>query len=157
MASEAMDETETKITETVLEVLRSCDMATTTEYAIRKSASEKLGIDLSNPVRMQLVRSVVEMYLLEPKAKEIAVAEKANKEYDDCGDLVLCRLSDKRKVTLTEYKGKPLLSIREYYMKDGKQLPSTKGISLTVEQWASLKQSVPEIEEAIKKMNSRLN
>ncbi|CAH9124894.1 unnamed protein product [Cuscuta epithymum] len=156
MASESMDDIETKIAEAVLEVLKSADMATATEYTVRKSASEKLGIDLSDPVRMQLVRSVVETYLLEPKAIEIAVAEKA-KEYDDCGDLVLCRLSDKRKVTLTEYKGTPLLSIREYYTKDGKELPSTKGISLTKEQWASFKQSVPEIEEAIKKMESRLN
>ncbi|THU68528.1 hypothetical protein C4D60_Mb08t04830 [Musa balbisiana] len=49
------------------------------------------------------------------------------KEYDDDGDLIICRLSSKRRVTLQDFRGKTLLSIREYYMKDGKELPSSKG------------------------------
>nr|GFA51809.1 RNA polymerase II transcriptional coactivator KELP [Tanacetum cinerariifolium] len=64
-------------------------------------------------------------------------------------------LSNKRRVTLTEFKGKSLVSIREYYMKDGKELPSSKGISLTAEQWSNFSKNVPAIEKAIKKMEAK--
>ncbi|CAD5163307.1 RNA polymerase II transcriptional coactivator KELP-like [Musa acuminata AAA Group] len=77
---------------------------------------------------------------------------RGSKEYDDDGDLIICRLSSKRRVTLQDFRGKTLLSIREYYMKDGKELPSSKGISLTVEQWEAFRNAVPAIEAAIKKL-----
>ncbi|XP_026425823.1 RNA polymerase II transcriptional coactivator KELP-like [Papaver somniferum] len=77
------------------------------------------------------------------------------KEYEDNGDLIICQLSSRRKVTIQEFKGKALVSIREYYEKDGKELPSTKGISLTAEQWFTFSKSVPGIEQAIKKMQTR--
>ncbi|KAL9671202.1 hypothetical protein QQ045_008768 [Rhodiola kirilowii] len=76
-------------------------------------------------------------------------------EYDDDGDLIVCRLSDKRRVTIQDFRGKTLVSIREYYTKDGKELPSSKGISLTTEQWSVFKQNAPAIEQAIKRMESR--
>ncbi|PWA35921.1 RNA polymerase II transcriptional coactivator KELP [Artemisia annua] len=114
-------ELKSKIEETVLEILKSSDMESTTEYKVRKSASEKMGIDLSEPDRKKLVRN----------------------------------LSDKRRVTLTEFKGKSLVSIREYYRKDGKELPSSKGISLTAEQWSNFSKNVPAIEKAIKKMEAK--
>lgn len=72
------------------------------------------------------------------------------KEFDDNGDLILCRLSKNRRVTLQEFKGMTLVSIREYYFKDGKELPTSKGISMTVEQWETFSKSVPAIEDAIK-------
>lgn len=37
------------------------------------------------------------------------------------------QLSSKRRVTLSEFRGKTLVSIREYYSRDGKELPSSKG------------------------------
>ncbi|KAG2591108.1 RNA polymerase II transcriptional coactivator KELP-like [Panicum virgatum] len=74
------------------------------------------------------------------------------KEYDDQGDLILCRLSTKRRVTLSEFKGRTLVSIREFYLKDGKELPTSKGISMTVEQWEAFRNAVPAIEDAIKKL-----
>ncbi|OVA14710.1 Transcriptional coactivator p15 (PC4) [Macleaya cordata] len=78
------------------------------------------------------------------------------KEFDDNGDLIICRLSNKRRVTIQDFRGKTLVSIREYYEKDGKELPSSKGISLTAEQWCAFSKAVPGIEEAIRKMESRL-
>ncbi|KAL4570653.1 hypothetical protein LXL04_026313 [Taraxacum kok-saghyz] len=170
-----------KIKETVLDVLKNSDMESTTEFQVRKLASEKLGEDLSVPERKKLVRSVVQTYLEEQQAKaeadekvteadepeeEVEEEEeseddkkkkKGPKEYDDEGDLIVCRLSDKRRVTLTEFKGKSLVSIREYYKKDGKELPSSKGISLTSEQWSTFSKNVPGIEQAIKKMEARFN
>ncbi|XP_042457438.1 RNA polymerase II transcriptional coactivator KELP-like [Zingiber officinale] len=74
------------------------------------------------------------------------------KEFDDEGDLILCRLSNKRRVTLQDFRGKTLVSIREYYIKDGKELPSSKGISLSVEQWQAFRNAVPDIVAAIKKL-----
>jgi hypothetical protein len=42
----------------------------------------------------------------------------------------LCvQLSSKRRVTLSEFKGRSLVSIREFYVKDGKEMPSAKGES----------------------------
>ncbi|KAK4490806.1 hypothetical protein RD792_001520 [Penstemon davidsonii] len=139
------DETRNKIEETVLEILKNSNMDETTEYKIRKSASEKLGMDLSESTRKKFVREVVELYLKEQQDKaekeedEAVEAEeeeeeeeetsrkKGSKEYDDEGGLIICRLSDRRRVTISEFKGKTLISIREYYKKDGKELPTAKG------------------------------
>lgn len=163
-------ETRNKIEETVLEILKNSNMDETTEFKIRNSASEKLGMDLSDSTRKKLVRQVVESYLTEQQAKaaedeqpaeeeeeeeEDSSRKRGGKEYDDEGGLIICRLSDKRRVTLSEFRGKTLVSIREYYKRDGKELPSAKGISLTAEQWGSFKKNVPAIEKAIKKMESR--
>ncbi|KAI8571289.1 hypothetical protein RHMOL_Rhmol01G0107800 [Rhododendron molle] len=49
------------------------------------------------------------------------------KEYDDNGDLIICKLFGKRRVTIQDFRRKTLVSIGEYYSKDGKGLPSTKG------------------------------
>ncbi|GJU93856.1 RNA polymerase II transcriptional coactivator KELP [Tanacetum coccineum] len=152
-------ELKSKIEETVLEILKSSDMESTTEYKVRKSASEKLGIDLSEPERKKLVKNVVQTYLEQQQDNEVEEEEESEedekkkvggKEYDDDGDLILCRLSNKRRVTLTEFKGKSLVSIREYYMKDGKELPSSK------EQWSNFSKNVPAIEKAIKKMEANM-
>jgi hypothetical protein len=37
------------------------------------------------------------------------------------------QLSSNRRVTLQDFKGMTLVSIREYYLKDGKEMPSSKG------------------------------
>ncbi|KAL0324180.1 UNVERIFIED_CONTAM: RNA polymerase II transcriptional coactivator KELP [Sesamum calycinum] len=139
-------ETRNIIEETVLEILKNSNMDETTEYKIRKSASEKLQMDLSEPTRKKFVRQVVESYLREQQAKaeeeqqpeeeEEEEEEEDNgrktggREYDDEGGLIICRLSDKRRVTLSEFRGKTLVSIREYYKRDGKELPSAKGLGL---------------------------
>lgn len=47
-----------------------------------------------------------------------------------------------------------MLDIREFYEKDGKELPGKKGISLSAEQWALLKDNTAAIDsmfEEIKK------
>ncbi|KAK3024193.1 hypothetical protein RJ639_043770 [Escallonia herrerae] len=163
-----------KIKETVVEILENSNMDETTEFKVRKSASEKLGIDLSRSDRKKFVRQVVESYLADQQSKAEAQQQaeeeekeedeeeelkrkRGAKEYDDDGDLIICRLSEKRRVTITDFRGKTLVSMREYYRKDGKELPTSKGISLTAEQWSSFSKSVPAIEKAIRKMESRLN
>lgn len=156
-------------------------MEETTEYKVRTAASEKLGLDLSLPDRKLFVRQVVEDFLVSKKEEEEEQQQQQNnqhqqqqedeeqveeeeeeeedekgkkqkREYDDEGDLIICRLSNKRRVTIQDFKGRTLVSIREYYDKDGKQMPSSKGISLTAEQWESFSKAVPKIEDAIRKL-----
>ncbi|XP_068665275.1 RNA polymerase II transcriptional coactivator KELP-like [Aristolochia californica] len=161
-------ETQQKIEETVIDILKDADMQEMTEFKVRNLASDKLGIDLSAPQYKQVVRGVVESFISK-KQEEVKAAEEAeeaedvdegevrkhgavDKEYDDDGDLIICRLSNKRRITIQDFRGKTLVSIREYYEKDGKQFPSSKGISLTTEQWRAFSKAVPAIEEAIKKL-----
>jgi cobalamin biosynthesis protein CobT len=118
-----MDEaTKKKVEATVLEILRGSDMESVTEYKVRKAAADRLGIDLSIPDRKLFVRGVVEGYLRSLSSQEEAEAEAAEeqggaggeskdkeqeeeedeeeegkgggkREYDDQGDLILCRVS----------------------------------------------------------------
>jgi len=60
-------------------------------------------------------------------------------------------LSQNRKISISDFKGKKLVSIREFYIdKAGDEKPGKKGISLTEEQWGILKKAVPEIDAALK-------
>ncbi|KAI6707048.1 hypothetical protein NL676_010010 [Syzygium grande] len=171
---------ERRIATAVREVLEESDMNETTEYQVRKQASERLGMDLSQPKLKAVVRRVVQSFLEEQKAKEDQAANGAGKEeeeegeeeeqeeeeeeagkksggdaeYTEDGDLIICKLSEKRKVTMQEFRGKPLVSIREYFKKGGKEFPTSKGISLTEEQWSVLRKNMPAIEKAVKKMES---
>ncbi|KAI3422959.1 uncharacterized protein J3R85_011473 [Psidium guajava] len=167
---------ERRIGAAVREVLGESDMNETTEYKVRKQASERLGMDLSQPKYKAIVRQVVQSFLEEQKAKEDQRANAAGEEveeeeeeeeeeetgkkssgeaeYTEDGDLIICKLSEKRKVTMQEFRGKPLVSIREYFKKGGKEFPTSKGISLTEEQWSILRKNLPAIEKAVKKMES---
>ncbi|KAM0005575.1 putative aldehyde dehydrogenase [Helianthus debilis subsp. tardiflorus] len=99
----------------VLQVLNNSDMDSTTEYQVRKLASEPIGIYLSEPSRKKLVRTIMQTYLEEQQGKaeaEEKVTEegepveeeedceddkkkhKGDKEYDDEGDLIVCRIAD---------------------------------------------------------------
>ncbi|RAH73595.1 transcriptional coactivator p15/PC4 family protein [Aspergillus aculeatinus CBS 121060] len=59
-------------------------------------------------------------------------------------------LSKSRRVTVSNFRGKAMVNIREYYEKDGHELPGKKGISLPIEQYARLVTVLPDIELAIK-------
>ena len=115
--------TKKKVEATVLEILRGSDMDSVTEYKVRSAAADRLGIDLSVPDRKLFVRGVVEGYLTSLSSQEVeeeqqqgGAGEEAKgdekedeeeeeqeeeeeeggarkKEYDDQGDLILCRVS----------------------------------------------------------------
>ncbi|CAJ2631304.1 unnamed protein product [Trifolium pratense] len=78
------------------------------------------------------------------------------KRKNDDSEKVICQLSTRRNVAVRDFKGMTLVSIREFYNKDGKQLPTAKGISLSSEQWTTFKNCVPAIEEAITKLEGRI-
>ena len=52
-------------------------------------------------------------------------------------------ISKTRRVTISEFKGRRMISVREYYEKDGKTLPGKKGISMTVEQYSAFVELLP--------------
>lgn len=105
------------IEETVLDILKTSNLEEVSEQKIRRMASEKLGLDLSEPTRKKFVRQVVEKFLAEEQAKREAnaadevkeeeeeedendeeeedgkVKSSGDKEYDDEGDLIVCRVS----------------------------------------------------------------
>ncbi|KAK6355081.1 hypothetical protein TWF696_004205 [Orbilia brochopaga] len=54
-----------------------------------------------------------------------------------------------RRVTVSEFKGNVLVSVREYYEKDGKYFPGKKGISMSLDQFNQLIKVLPSIEQAI--------
>ena len=60
------------IKEVILEILKDSDLENTTEFKVRKLASEKLNTDLNSSSHKKLVRKVVEDYL---NSKAAAAAE----------------------------------------------------------------------------------
>ncbi|OAY65506.1 RNA polymerase II transcriptional coactivator KIWI-like [Ananas comosus] len=70
---------------------------------------------------------------------------------DDPEDgIVVCEISKNRRVSVRSWQGKVVVDIREFYFKDGRQLPGKKGISLPMDQWKILSDHIEEIDEAVK-------
>ncbi|ETO04019.1 Putative RNA polymerase II transcriptional coactivator [Reticulomyxa filosa] len=60
-----------------------------------------------------------------------------------------------KRVVVQKFKGKNYVGVREFYQKDGQELPSPKGINLNMEQWRMLCNAVDEINKCLEKINSR--
>ncbi|XP_076466046.1 activated RNA polymerase II transcriptional coactivator p15-like [Babylonia areolata] len=84
------------------------------------------------------------------KSSEKSKAESSDVEKGPNGELMF-QLARMRYATVSEFRGKVLVSIREYYEKDGDLRPGKKGISLSLEQWNSLKDHMEDIDKAVKK------
>ncbi|XP_010093100.2 RNA polymerase II transcriptional coactivator KIWI [Morus notabilis] len=74
---------------------------------------------------------------------------KKDSSSDDSDDVVVCEISKNRRVSVRNWQGRIVVDIREFYVKDGKQLPGKKGISLTMDQWNILRDHVEEIDKAV--------
>jgi len=61
-------------------------------------------------------------------------------------------LGKQKRITISKFKGKVLIDIREYYGKPGEEKPGKKGISLTVEQWETLQSASDELSGLIEQM-----
>lgn len=69
---------------------------------------------------------------------------------DASGKQFRLELSNLKIASVSEFKGKPLLDLRNYFTtKDGETKPTQKGISLTAEQWLALLEKKDEISEAL--------
>ncbi|KAI5423772.1 hypothetical protein KIW84_030125 [Lathyrus oleraceus] len=142
-------ETRRKVEDMVLDILKKSNIEETTEFTVRVAASERLRIDLSDSLSKQFVRTIIESYLISiatddkpeepPQVSTEAVNVIHNEPPQECNNVVgvkrknddsehvICQLSTKRNVTVRDFKGTPMVSIREFYLKDGKQKPTTKG------------------------------
>lgn len=144
---------------TIRNLLPTLDLETSTQKSIQEQVEEDMGVTLDDSQKA-VVREEIEMFLHEKcmqqdsdrkrKPGEMSSspvdredgAQKRTKE-----DVVLesaevpgfYAIASKRFVGVTSYAGKVLINIREYYEKDGKLLPGSKGISLTTAQWEQLK------------------
>jgi hypothetical protein len=56
-----------------------------------------------------------------------------------------------KRVTISKFKGKLYVGIREYYEDGAKMKPGKKGISLQIEEWEALKECMKDIDEIIEK------
>lgn len=61
-------------------------------------------------------------------------------------------ISNTRRVGISEFKGVCMISIREYYEKNGKLLHGKKGISMPVDQYAALLKLLPSISGKLREM-----
>lgn len=67
-------------------------------------------------------------------------------------------LSNNRFVTISQFKQKVRVDIREFYVTaEGERRPGKKGISLSLDEWKKLKEQMDEIETAIKKESGDLS
>ncbi|KAJ8629527.1 hypothetical protein MRB53_022850 [Persea americana] len=68
---------------------------------------------------------------------------------EDTDSITICDISKNRRVSVRTWQGKAVVDIREFYMKDGKQMPGKKGISLSMDQWKILRDHVDEIDQVV--------
>ncbi|MCJ1285685.1 hypothetical protein MMC26_005026 [Xylographa opegraphella] len=83
-----------------------------------------------------------------PAAGE-AVAVAGGAALDAAGD-PFWELTSNRRVVVSRFGGKLMVSVREYYEKEGQSLPGKKGISMPVAQFAALVELLPAIEAVVK-------
>ncbi|KAI9373134.1 transcriptional Coactivator p15-domain-containing protein [Aspergillus egyptiacus] len=74
--------------------------------------------------------------------------ESVTRKEDTNGDSYW-EISKMRRVTISSFRGKIMVNIREYYEKEGEELPGKKGISLPVDQFSTLLTLLPDIETAL--------
>nr|AFK40203.1 unknown [Lotus japonicus] len=68
---------------------------------------------------------------------------------EDPDSIVVCEISKNRRVSVRNWQGRIVVDILEFYVKDGKQMPGKKGISLTMDQWNVLRNHIEEIDKAV--------
>ncbi|KAG6717076.1 hypothetical protein I3842_04G079500 [Carya illinoinensis] len=71
-----------------------------------------------------------EDYASEGDSEGQAPSKKASKKDssdESTEDIVVCEISKNRRVTVRNWQGRAVVDIREFYVKDGKQLPGKKG------------------------------
>ncbi|KAJ5824422.1 ssDNA-binding transcriptional regulator [Penicillium robsamsonii] len=89
------------------------------------------------------------------RPKKAKVNTTAETKTDSNGDRYW-EISKMRRVTISSFRGKTQVNIREYYEKDGQELPGKKGISMPVNQFAAIVSILPEIELALRENGESL-
>ncbi|KAL1958082.1 hypothetical protein VTO42DRAFT_5122 [Malbranchea cinnamomea] len=90
-----------------------------------------------------------------PASASTKVLSSSKPKTDSNGD-PYWEISRLRRVTVSTFKGKTLVNIREYYEKDGQELPGKKGISMPLDQFNAFVELLPDIEEAVRQKGGSL-
>ncbi|KAM3276762.1 hypothetical protein ACQJBY_044885 [Aegilops geniculata] len=87
----------------------------------------------------------------QPPAKRQAAGKDGPSEETDDG-IVVAQISKNKRVAVRNWNGKVMVDMREFYEKDGKSLPTRKGILpfLSCSAWKILRDNIEAIDEAIK-------
>ncbi|GER48681.1 activated RNA polymerase II transcriptionalcoactivator p15 [Striga asiatica] len=155
-----------KIENTVMEILGASDLESTTECTVRAAVEQRLGLSLSAFSHRRLVQRLIDSFLLSTAAAALNNPSPRgnsprtyNVENGDYNGKVICKLSDKRMVTVYDQYGKTMVAIRDFDLIHGNMRPSkghNSGLSLEPAQWSSLRNSFPSIQTAIVELESRL-
>ncbi|EAW06263.1 transcriptional coactivator p15/PC4 family protein [Aspergillus clavatus NRRL 1] len=94
-------------------------------------------------------RAKMEKSKRDTEAAHQSIGSAQNWRLDASGDK-FWELSKMRRVTVSSFRGKTFINIREYYERDGQELPGKKGISLPIDQFSSLVTLLPDIETALR-------
>jgi len=65
------------------------------------------------------------------------------------------KISPLARATVNVFKGKLMVDLRRFYEKDGQELPTQKGISLTMEEWNRLLQVTDALKLEIRRMEAK--
>ncbi|KAI0699216.1 transcriptional Coactivator p15-domain-containing protein [Cytidiella melzeri] len=85
-------------------------------------------------------------------SKDVDVADPGALLVNESGEKYV-DLGKKKRATVRVFKGTTFLDIREYYAAGGEDKPGKKGISLSAEQWAVLKDNAEILDILFKKSN----
>ncbi|KAI4989020.1 hypothetical protein ZWY2020_036337 [Hordeum vulgare] len=97
----------------------------------------------------------------QPPAKRQAAGKDGPSEETDDG-IVVAQISKNKRVTVRSWNGKVMVDMREFYVKDGKSLPTRKASRLIIslafffryiasmDQWEILRDNIKAIDEAVK-------
>ena len=101
-------------------------------------------------------------YLGKKKEKEKEEVESSNKnspknnkksELIVTDDEVILHLDNKKRLTISKFKGRLFVNIREYYDDNGTMKPGKKGITLSKDCWKRISDNITDINEAIDNMS----
>ncbi|KAG5566022.1 hypothetical protein RHGRI_001821 [Rhododendron griersonianum] len=144
-----------KIVDTVVSILKQSDLEEATEQKVRTTAADKLGVDPSELSYKWIVRRCVEAYLLslDDDEEEEGNKDKAQELLHQGG----LKQGQKRKPNTLDEEEK--VEPNQRPKQDGDQVIckiSAIRISLSTEQWSAFRQRVPDIQDAITKLESRI-
>ncbi|CAD8044583.1 unnamed protein product [Paramecium primaurelia] len=84
--------------------------------------------------------------------KQLQVQKNKQSNYTFEDGQYFFELTSLKKVSVSKFKGNVMISIREYFNKDGQSLPTKKGITLQLDNWEKFKQYIAEIDECVNKL-----
>ncbi|BGP40389.1 hypothetical protein JCM10450v2_004371 [Rhodotorula kratochvilovae] len=116
----------------------------------KKAKKEKSGSGSPQPAKDKKPVKAAKGAKKDDERRKVGDSRRASSELltDDKGDKYV-DLGKNKRVVVSDFKGKTLIQIREYYNDAGEWKPGKKGIALPIEAWDRLKKAVNVIDDAI--------